>query len=337
MAQTLKLTNFSTNNIVDQTQLTADVPAASNSLPVSNANDFSTGYLLVGVRNSKTAELLPNANASSGQSVALTSSTVLPHNQYDPVIALFGNQLRIYRAANVDGSQPADGSFSLLQTIDIDPNDDATTFNDQTGGGGFWYKYTFYNSATGSETGLSSSTAVRGNFTVNYCSLDQIRREAGFTNAPYVTDDQIDEKRQAAQAEINGALDEFYQTPLQPPISGYLQNICIRLAAGLLRQAQYSAISDPQVNGENMYKAAQADLQKLIMKQRVLVDGEGNSLDSPGATGGIEGWPNSSTAGTAKSQGGAPRLFRMGDIQGQPITIDSSGNPQGNLYYGRKW
>ena len=94
--------------------------------------------------------------------------------------------------------------------------------------------------------------------------------------------------------EINGALDEFwYDTPLQPPINDFLKNITIRLAAGLLRQAQYSQISDPQVNGDNKYKAAQTDLNKLIMKSRVLTNKQGQALDSPGASGGITGWPNS--------------------------------------------
>lgn len=335
--QTLKLTNFSSNNIVDQSQLAEATPADSNSLTITNANDFTTGFVLVGAIGGKTSELLPADSASSGTAISLNSNTVLPHNQYDPVYSLFGNKLRIYRAPNVDGSQPADGDFSLLDTIDIDPNDSATRYTDDSGGGDYWYKYTFFNSGDNSETDIASSRAARGTFTVAYCSLDEIRQEAGFKFATYVTDDIIDEKRQAAQDEINGALDQFYDTPLQPPINDYLKRITIRLAAGYLRLAQYSQIADTKLNGQNMVDSAQADLKKLIMKERVLVNKEGTALDGPGATGGTDGWPNESTATAPASQGGAPRVFRMSDIQGQPLFTDQSGNPSGNPYYGRRW
>lgn len=338
MAQTLNIRNFGSLNLLQATQLSANIAASSNSLPVINAAGFTTDYLLIGVIGSDVAELLPNTSTNSGLSIPLSNPTILPHNQGDPICALFGNQLNIYRALDAgQGLQPPDSSFVLLDTIDIDPNSASTLYSDPSGGGNYWYKFTYYNENSSAETSLGSAVAVRGNFTVNYCSIDEIRREAGFQFANYITEDQIDEKRQAAQDEINGALDDFYQTPLQPPINSWLKNICIRLSAGLLRLAQYSSISDPQVNGQNMYDAAQLDLDKLIMKERVLVNKQGQALDGPGATGGIEGMPNSSTATAPKSQGGAPRVFRMGDIQGQPMATDSSGNPQGNAYYGRKW
>lgn len=337
MSQLLKLTSFSENNILDQTQLTADVAPGSGSLTVADANDFTSGFVLIGKIGSKTAELLPANSVTSGTTITLTSNTVLQHKASEPVYAIVGNRLRVYRAANVDGSQPADSAFSLLGPIDIDPNDVTTAYTDAAGGGNYWYKYTFYNSANLFETQLSDSRAVRGSFTVNYCSLDEIRREAGFQNAPYIDDEQIDEKRQRAQDEINGALDDFYDTPFQPPISDYLKGITIRLAAGYLRQAQYSAISNSQINGKAMIDNAEADIKKLIMKERVLTDKSGKALDGPGATGGIEGWPNSSTETAASSEGGAPRVFRMSDIQGQPRSVDASGNPSGNLFYGRRW
>jgi len=315
------------------------VAANSSSLPVANTNDFeSSCYVLIGTASSKTGELI-QAGTISGLSIPLVINTQLAHNQHDSVYALFGNQLKVYRAPNVDGMQPADSVFqaNLIATVNIDPNDNETLYTDSTGSGNYWYKYTYYNPTTDNETDIASATAVRGNFTADYCSLDEIRREAGFKYAPYVTDDQIDEKRQAAQDEINGALDEFYDTPLKPPINSKLKQICIVLAAGYLLEAQFSAFSGPKTNGQDKIDWAEAELDKLIMKERVLVGKDGKPQDLPGATGGADSWPNSSTATTPTSQGGAPRLFRMGDIQGQPMTVDESGNPSGNLYYGRRW
>jgi hypothetical protein len=262
----------------------------------------------------------------------------LQYNQFDPVYALFGNQLRIYRAADAGlGQQPADTAFTLLTTINIDPTTDKTSYTDPTGGGGFWYKVTYYNQTSTNETDIASSRATRGSFTVNYASIDEIRREAGFRFAPYIIDEQIDDARQAAQDTINGSLDDFYQTPFQPPISDQIRRLTRRLSAGYLRQSQYTQISDPKINGDDIVDDSLKILKKLQQKQEVVVNKAGQSLSQVGGTGEAEGWPNSTTDTTQGSSGGAPRVFRMSDIQGQPTTYDDSGNPVGNVYYGRKW
>lgn len=343
MSQTLNIPNFRENNIFlnTQTELTAIVVPGSSALPVLNNNSFTSLFVLVGRPGSDVAELLPNTTPTPGTSIPLGSNTLLQHSQGDPVYALFGSQIRIYRALDAGlGQQPPDSAFGYgtpYATVSIDSSSDSTQYTDAAGNGSYWYKFTYYNPTTSSETDIGSATAVRGAFTVTYCSLDDIRGQAGFTYAPYITNASIDQKRQAAQDEINGALDEFYQTPLQPPINDFIKDICMRLAAGLLRLKHYSQISNPQINGQNMYDAAQLDLDKLIMKERVLVNKQGQSTAGPGATGGVEGWPNSSTQSAPGNQGGAPRVFRMSDIQGQPMSSDSSGNPVGNLYYGRKY
>ncbi|HEX4775085.1 MAG TPA: hypothetical protein VH234_06230, partial [Candidatus Saccharimonadales bacterium] len=59
MSQILRLTNFSGLNIVEQDQLTADAAPGASTLTVENARDFTTGYLLIGIKGSKTGELLP--------------------------------------------------------------------------------------------------------------------------------------------------------------------------------------------------------------------------------------------------------------------------------------
>lgn len=312
MPQTLKLTNFDSSNIIDQTQLTASIAAGVSSLPVQNTSNFITnGFVLLGTKGSNETELLQAGTVTTSTAIPTTSNTKLPHNQYDPVYALFGDQLRIYRAQDAGlGQQPADTSFSLLDTVSIDADSALTTYNDSSGGGNYWYKYTHFNSFSSSETALSSSTAVRGNFTVNYCTIDEIRQRAGFAYAPYITDAMIDGARQYAQDEINGALDEFYETPFQPPINDYLRDLCVRLAVARLLTDQYGqTTAGTTADGEQKMKDAQADLQKLIMKERVLTNKEGQALDLPGATGGVEGWPNASTASTAGYEGGGRRFL----------------------------
>lgn len=324
MSQTLKLNNFSEINIVDQTLVTADTPAGSSSLTVQNARDFTSLWLLFGDKGSKDSELLANTSVTSGTSIPLTGVTVLLHPQYTPVYSLYGNQLNIYRAANVDDSQPDDTQFTLLATVTIDPNGSQTTYLDASGGGNYWYKYTFYNSSNSNETSIGDAVGVRGSFTPNYCSLDDIRDEAGFSRASYITDGMIDLKRRAAQSEIDGTLTGFYNVPFQSPINPWIADICRRLAAGLLLLEQYGAVNTLNTaDGEQKVKDARSDLQALAMKEKELTDQEGNSLALAGSTGGISSWPNATTADADPSVGGAPRLFRMSDIKG---------------YYGsRKW
>lgn len=341
MSQILELPGFLDANIVNQSQLSANVAAASSGLPVANANFFTTQYLLVGTKGSNIAEILPNTSVSSGTSITLGSNTVLAHSQYDPVYALFGNQIRIYRALDNGLDQyPGESAFNYgtpYATINIVASENITQYEDVSGGGNYWYNFTYYNSTTSTETLWNDATAFRGTFTVDYCSLYEIRREAGFKYAPYVTDDQIDEKRQAAQEMINSSLLEFYNIPLQPPIPYQLKEITVKLAAGLLRSAQYSAVSDPKTKGQDKIDWAEVEIAKLVLKERELLTKSGKSLAGIGGVGETGGWPDATTATAPPSSGGAPRLFRMSDIQGQPYTIDPSGNPVGNLYYGRKW
>src|SRR5436309_13277550 len=112
MAQPIKLKNYQDGTISDQTQLTANVPVGSSSLPVANTNDFTSGvFVLIGTAGAKGSEIILSTPTSSATSIPLYNVTSLDHDQYEPVYALFGDQLRIYRAPNVDGSQPADSSF----------------------------------------------------------------------------------------------------------------------------------------------------------------------------------------------------------------------------------
>lgn len=336
MAQTLNIPNYASLNILAQAQLTAAAPAATSSLSVDDTNGFaSDGFALIGAKGVSDAELRALGTITTLTDLPLANATSLPHNQFAPIFALFGDKLKIYRAANpTDNSQPPDTDFAPLgDPIPMDVNSELTSYNDQTGGGNYWYKFTYFNSVTSSETDLGSATAMRGNFTPAYCSLDEVRDEAGFNNAPYINDSKIDRARQAAQSEIDGALNEFYDVPLQAPINDYLKRICIRLAAGYLRLGQYSSNQNPQVNGQAMVDDAQAQLTKLILKERELMTKAGKALDGPGAVGGIDGFPNA----PGSLGGGAPRLFRMRDVQGQPLTSGHNGEPVGNLYYGRKW
>jgi hypothetical protein len=164
----------------------------------------------------------------------------LPHNFGLPLTYLFGDQIRIYRAPNSDGNQPADDQFAMITTLSIDPNQALTAYIDANGGGDYWYKAVFVNSHSSAATSLALATARRGDTGYHYVTIDAIRREAGFSNAPFISDDMIDEKRQFAEAETTSALTGVYALPLPLPINPNVVNACLQIAAGLLMSAQYT-------------------------------------------------------------------------------------------------
>jgi hypothetical protein len=171
--------------------------------------------LLVGNPGAEGSEVLAVSAVNSDQVGVTVGATKLKHLQNEPVAKLYGNQAKIYRAPNTTGLEPADGSFTLLATVTLEPDQPSTTYVDATGGDGYWYKYTYFNSQNSNETDKTQSIAARGegDSSGNYCTVDEVRGQAGFKNARYITDDLIDEKRKAAQDEINAALGGYYAVP----------------------------------------------------------------------------------------------------------------------------
>ena len=318
MPATFTIPNFSQTNIKGSTKLSAITLAGATSLPVQNSAGFANGnFIVTGALGAEGAEL-NTVNA------VVTSTTALPiaaasfkHSQYEAVSLLFGNQIKIYRAPNVDGSVPADTNFTLLTVtpLTIAPDSNQTSYTDPAGSNGYWYKFTYYNSASTAETALSDAVASRGNV-AHYAGLDDIRNEAGFAKSPYVTDNLISLKRDAAEAEVNGALTGIYSLPLTAPINPFIADITTRLAAGLLMSEQYGMYSGASndTNGVNKLAAARADLLRIQNKSLELTDTAGNDTAITGT--GFAAWPNSSTASAQPTDGGGYRNFRISDVQG---------------------
>lgn len=318
MIQTIRVPNFNTNNIVQQTQLNASIDAGASSLNVVNNEGFVAGFGLAGTAGSETGEIVTITGKTGNNTVTVSPNTKQAHREYETVLMLFGDQVKLYRAPNTDGLQPNDSDFvSVGSPVGISADRTYSELTDPDGGAGFWYKFTYFNSDSSSETDLSTSKASRGGGGINYCSLFAIRHEAGFDNAEYITDQMIDDKRQAAQAEVNSMLSGVYTLPFTDPVNPFITDIAVRLAAGLLLTTQYTSIHTMQnSDGENKMKTARADLTALALKQKILTDSNGTNIALPGGDGSVSGWPNAQTENSPASIGGAPRVFRMSDIDG---------------------
>jgi phage gp36-like protein len=318
MSQTLKLANYPAANIVEESELNADA-AVGLALTLKDNQGFLSGdFIVIGQRGSETAELrvvdTPNSNLTG---LTITAATKLAHSRFDQVTKLFGNKMKIYRAANSDGTQPADGSFSVVDTIDIDPDQTSTEYTDSSGSSSYWYKRTFYNATTLSETPLAAAIAYRGG-EVYYATPEDVRRKAGLENNKWISDEKVIEKIRAAMAVIDGTLTGLYTVPFTAPFQPIINEITQLLAAGYLL-TQEATNSTSRAQGEALIAQATNQqntgwLDKLNTRDIKMV-GLNGSVESSSTNGtGYNGWPNATTATAPANQGGqAPRGFRVSD------------------------
>lgn len=313
MATTLSLLNFSTANIAETTQVSTDASAGAVSVVVKNANNLAIDdYVVIGLLGSELSEL-KRITGLSTQTLTV-SATSFAHKANEPVSELRGNQIKVYRAANVDGTQPSDGSFSLLTTVDIDVDQPFTIYTDSTGGSDYWYKQTYYHSVSTAETAIADSTAVRGGDYGHYVTIEEVRIEAGFTNNPDVTDQMISDRRDDAESQVNGVLKSAkYTLPLTAPYPPVIKNITKLLAAGYLLLQDYGVGAD-STNKEGRAKIELAEmlLGKIMRKEIVLVDQFTSS--ELGSSSILRGWPDSSTATASVEDAGGDIRTRISQI-----------------------
>lgn len=315
MAQLLRIDNYSSNNITQTTALSADIDSGGSSLPVVNNSGFTVSrFALVGRLGSDVAEWLTITSLSNSPSPTIVSTDTLKldHSNNDPVTELFGDKIKIYRAANTDGTIPADNLFSVIDTIDIQTDNISTDYTDDTGGANYWYKYTYYNQLLSEETNLDDSVASRGGGYDTYCSIDDIRKEAGLSSNDYISDADVDSKRRKAQAIIDGALQGLYAVPFTAPINPMIEEITIKMAAGLLLNQDYGPFtSGNSKSGDAKIKEANDLLTLIDNKHYILTDTLGNDLSNQGA-GGIKSFPDSTADTLPVDEGGSSRAFRYG-------------------------
>ncbi len=316
MSARLKLDNFGNANKVEKTYLNADAAAAATGITIKSAqNAAQNRFVLIGAPAHENTELR-RITAITGVAITVAALTNA-HKKYDDITVLAADQLQVYRAANVDGTQPADGSFTELGSpIDIDYDNLSTRYTDDTGSSSYWYKYTYLNSQTLAETDLSESEAVRGGSSTDYCSIQDVREEAGIQNNPYISDVYIAGQRTRAQSVLNSALKGSYTVPFSAPVPGLLERMAILLTAGYILKREFGSgaigtNADGQAKIDEVMRT-DPDNPGLLLQ---VLNGTLQLVDdvSGGASGTrqrITGWPNSTTADTAGSRGGGKRKFR---------------------------
>lgn len=308
MATTLRAESFSSSLIQEVTRLDVKALAAATALTVESNQGLAVGdFLYLGTLGQERCEKAIIASLSSVTGVVV-GATSYDHQRFESVTKISSDQIKFYRAANVNGSVPDDSLFSVIVTRNIDPDQLGTFYTDSTGGSGYWYKYTYFNSATSAETPLADASAVRGSDFAHYATVSQIRGRAGFQNNLNLSDVKVDEHRRAAEAEINSALISRYTVPFAKPVPEMVHRITVQLGAGLLLADQYPMSRE----GMDLVKDARALLMSLQAGSTSLVDYQGTAVAEASAS--ASSWPNETTEEADPIDGGSKRIFRMGDF-----------------------
>ena len=277
MATTLRIESFAPENIRERTELLETASASDSVLRVLSTADFTMGDILyVGSQGREGCEKAVVASVDSSTQLTLVAPLQHAHIAYDDVCSVLGDTIRVYRAPNVDGKIPADGSFVPLATRSIEPEQLSTYYRDSNGTSDHWYKFTYTNLNTGAETDLADSTATRGQDFGNYCSLREIREEAGALQATTLPDTTVALCRTNAQNEINAALRNVYgkKVPFNP-VPGQIKTLTIQLAAALLKQIRFPG---QDALWSTQLKDARAKLLALQSKDDSLTDDDGDDL-----------------------------------------------------------
>lgn len=293
MAQLLRPTNFDNINIAEKTELSADVASGQKIANVISAQGISDdNFYVLGKLGGEYAELA-QLDSKSGNALTAVANYGQNHRKGDQVTKLFGDKIRIYRAANVNGAIPADGDFSLLATFDIDVDQQYTEYTDAAGGSSYWYKKTYYNSADESETTLADAVAIRGGNYGNYVTPEEVQAEAGFSNNKWIAASVYQDKLVKAQSEVNTSLRIGKYTLPLTTVPQIVKNATLLIAAGYVLLRDYGP-ENTGTNKEGERKLEEGRKLLAIIEKGGDLTGDDGVPISNDTTGRVNGFPTSS-------------------------------------------
>lgn len=275
---------------LDNTKLSADVESGTNvSLPVYGDTSFEENdYICIGMPGSLTAEIQKIASAVSDETDMTVATLLYSHKADEPVQKFRYNQRKFY------GSLTETGAYSELTDSgspkDITVNDPQGTLFEYSGDEGYlWFKSTYWNSSSSEETDIADAIAVSADQSSRYCTLYQIRFQAGMQDNPYVDDAMFESYRQQAENEVNSYLYNRYVLPLQnmeqgQEIPNLVERATILLAAGYCDYREYGKTGE----GVKWLGEARGILNAIQNGKQRLIGSDFNELLQKEKTHGIQ-------------------------------------------------
>lgn len=188
----------------ERTFLTASADSADTTLTVRaiDANAWSDDdYLIVGEIGAPNAEVVQvNGTPSNGTSITIdqggSGGLRYDHAADEPVYRIDYNQIEISRANEENGTK------TLLATIDLQPSDLQTRYDDTQNTTGFGF-VRFKNETIGSLSPHSDAMPYAGQSLQSLSKIrDEVRRNLDEEDDAYISDSEIDDKINLKQREI---------------------------------------------------------------------------------------------------------------------------------------
>lgn len=141
--------------IEEVTALTQTASAGDATLQVLNPEGIvADDYVLVGQLAEEQTELKKVSSVST--SITLTSTISFAHGPGIVISKILYNQVEISYKTTLNGS------WSVITTLDLEPDDEFTVYNHTTGVVGNYYRVRFYNSTSGNYTDYSDTLSGTG-------------------------------------------------------------------------------------------------------------------------------------------------------------------------------
>jgi hypothetical protein len=165
------------------TRISSDVAASASSSTVENNEDLTTDdYVVLGKYGEEKSEIVKLTSVTGNTTIGHTVGPVFAHAANTQVAKIPYNQIQIYRATSESGS------YSLIATIDITPDELETTYNDSDGTTSSWYKTRFYNVVGTTYSDYSNALEGTGYDEDSLRSIaDEILEEFGDSNSDEVS------------------------------------------------------------------------------------------------------------------------------------------------------
>ena len=141
------------------TYLSSSLSAGGTTIPIRNPNAFEASWAIqIGKTNEELAEILVLGTASpSGTALNTTGTAKYNHPTDTPVYAIKYDQIKIYR--NTSGTSTA---ATILGTVDIQPDNVYTQYDDTSGASSYYYRASYINSVLGTTSETEQSAWLGG-------------------------------------------------------------------------------------------------------------------------------------------------------------------------------
>lgn len=308
----MKLLIAQTESFIKETRGTVSADFASGSgvvVSMPSAVGFAVNdFVVVGTEGSETAELV---QVTARTDTSITVTTRLAHKADEPVVKYRFDKRKFY------GSLAAGGSYVELtgngSPVPIGVDNPQGTVCEYTGIEGYLYfKSTYYNSQTTVESSLADANETLADESLRYCSLYAIRKQAGLTDNPFVTDGLVETYRKRAENEVKSYIMTRYTLPLQRAdgtleTPAIIENATALLAAGYMDYQEFGS----QGEGVKWLGEARGVLNSVKKGTQRLLDSNDQEMAYTSASNQIQGYPDCVDNSEGSTQ---QRQFTMGQL-----------------------